>query len=159
MVQQLHAQDTCLYVSRRSYNLQIGNLVNLIINRGHSICQVEVSALGRSLVKHKKCLKVFEIIIVIITVIIIFLHRLDKLTCYGTDALSLFSRASKISSSSRFVVELVFRKSGVVHYFKIVDPVCLCLNLTYCIPEISSSFLITSPVILSSLVYPSTLIF
>jgi len=28
-----------------------------------------------------------------------------------------------ISSSSRFVVESVFRKSGVVHSFKMVDPV------------------------------------
>jgi hypothetical protein len=40
--------------SRSSYKLQIGNLANLTINRGtrgHSICQVEVSASGRSLVQ------------------------------------------------------------------------------------------------------------
>ena len=52
MVQQLYAQDTCLYVSRRSYKLQIGKLVNLIIivePRVRFICQVEVSASGRSL--------------------------------------------------------------------------------------------------------------
>ena len=50
-MQQLHAQDTCLYVSRRSYKLQIGKLVNLIIivePRVRFICQVEVSASGRS---------------------------------------------------------------------------------------------------------------
>ena len=35
---------------------------------------------------------------------------------------------------------------------------CLCLDLTSCIPEISSSFLITSLLILSSLVYPLTLL-
>jgi len=51
----------------------------------------------------------------------------------------------------------VFRKSGVVHSFKMVDPV-LCLDLTSCIPEISSSFLITLLLILSSLVYPLTLL-
>jgi len=33
MVQQLYAQDTCLYVSRRLYKLQIEKLVNLIVNR------------------------------------------------------------------------------------------------------------------------------
>jgi hypothetical protein len=47
----------------------------------------------------------------------------------------------------------VFRKSGVVHSFKLVDPV-LCLDLKSCIPEIASSFLMTSLRILSSLVYP-----
>ena len=62
-----------------------------------------------------------------------------------------------ISSSSRFVFEGVFRQSGVVHSFKIVDPV-LCLDLTSCIPDISSSLLMTSLLILSSLVYPLTLL-
>ena len=33
---------------------------------------------------------------------------------------------------------------------------CLCLDLTSCIPEIYSSFVITSLLILSSLVYPVT---
>ena len=79
-----------------------------------------------------------------IIIIIIFLHGLGRLTCYGIDALPSFPRASTISSSSRFVAEAVFRESGVVHSFKMADPVCLCLDLTYCIPEISSSFLITS---------------
>ena len=54
MVQQLHAQDMCVYVSRRSYKLETGKLVNVIINIGpreHSICQVEVSASGRSLMQ------------------------------------------------------------------------------------------------------------
>ena len=35
---------------------------------------------------------------------------------------------------------------------------CLCLDLTSCIPEISSSFLMTSLHDLSSLVYPLTLL-
>jgi len=60
--------------------------------------------------------------------IIIFLHGLGRLTCSGIDALPSFPGAS----SSRFVVEGVFRESGVVHSFKAVDPVlfvCLCLYL------------------------------
>ena len=55
--------------------------------------------------------------------IIFFLHGLGRLNCSGIDALPLFPGASTISSSSRFVVEGVFRESGVVHYFKIVDPI------------------------------------
>jgi hypothetical protein len=45
----------------------------------------------------------------------------------------------------------VFREYGVVHSFEMVDPV-LCLDLTSCIPEIFSSFLMASLLILSSLV-------
>jgi len=45
------------------------------------------------------------------------------LTCSGIDALPSFPGASTISSSSRFVVEGVFRESGVVHSLKVVDPV------------------------------------
>jgi len=56
-------------------------------------------------------------------IIIIFLHALGRLTCSVIDALPSFPRASTISSSSRFVVEGVFRKSGAVHSFKMVDPV------------------------------------
>jgi len=56
-------------------------------------------------------------------IIIIFLRRLGRLTCSSIDALPSFPRASTISSSSRFVVEGVFRNSGVVHCFKMVDPV------------------------------------
>jgi len=37
--------------------------------------------------------------------------------------LSSFPGASAVSSSSRFVVEGVFRESSVVHSFKMVDPV------------------------------------
>ena len=58
-----------------------------------------------------------------IIVIIIFLHGLGRLTCSAIDALPSFPGASTISSSSRFVVEGVFRQSGVVHSFKMVDPV------------------------------------
>jgi hypothetical protein len=50
----------------------------------------------------------------------------------------------------------VFRDSGVVHSFKIVHTVS-CLDLRSCIPKISSSFRMTSLLILSSLVYPLTL--
>jgi len=56
-------------------------------------------------------------------IIIIFLNGLSRLTCSGIDALPLFPRVSTVSSSSRFVVEGVFRESGVAHSFKVVDPV------------------------------------
>jgi len=55
--------------------------------------------------------------------LIIFLPGLGRLTCSGIDALPSFPGATTIYSSSRFVVESVFRKSGVVHSFKIVDQV------------------------------------
>ena len=60
---------------------------------------------------------------ILIIIIIIFLHGWGRLTCYGIDALPSFPGASTISSSSRFVFEGVFRESGVVHSFKVVDPV------------------------------------
>ena len=56
-------------------------------------------------------------------IIIIFLHGLGRLTCSGIDALPSFPAAPTISSTSSFVVEGVFRKSGVVHSFEMVDPV------------------------------------
>ena len=56
-------------------------------------------------------------------IIIIFLHGLDRLTCSGIDALPSFPGASAIASSSRCVVEGVFRQSGVLRSFKVVDPV------------------------------------
>jgi hypothetical protein len=46
--------------------------------------------------------------------IIIFLRGLGRLTCSGIEAFPLFPGASMISSSSSFVVEGMFRKSGVV---------------------------------------------
>ena len=55
-------------------------------------------------------------------VIIILLHGLGLLNCSGIDALPSFPGASTVSSSSRFVAEGVFRESGVVHSFKVVDP-------------------------------------
>ena len=66
-------------------------------------------------------------IIIIIIVVVIFLHGLGRLTCSGIDALSSFPGASTISSSSRFVVEGMFRKSGVVHSFEMIDPVLFVL--------------------------------
>jgi len=56
-------------------------------------------------------------------VIIIFLHRLGRLTCSGIDALSSFPGAPTISSCSEFVVEGVFRQSVVIHFLKVVDPI------------------------------------
>ena len=41
----------------------------------------------------------------------------------GIDALPSFPGASTVSSSPGFVVEGVFRQSGVVHSFEVVDPV------------------------------------
>jgi len=64
-----------------------------------------------------------QIIIIIIIIIIIFLLGLGRLTCSGIDALPSFPGASTISSSSRFVIEGLFRESRVVHSFKVVDPV------------------------------------
>jgi len=67
-------------------------------------------------------------IIIIIIIIIIFLHGLGRLTCSGIDALPSFPAASTISSSSRFVVEGVFRQSVVIHSFKVVDPVLFVIG-------------------------------
>ena len=60
-----------------------------------------------------------------IIIIIFFLHGLGRLTCSGIDAFPSFPVASTISSSSMFVVEGVFRESGFVQSFNIVDPVLL----------------------------------
>jgi len=57
------------------------------------------------------------------TIIIIFLLGLGRLTYSGIAALPSFPGASTVSSSSRFVVEGVFRESGVVRSIKVVDPV------------------------------------
>jgi hypothetical protein len=52
----------------------------------------------------------------------------------------------------------MLRKSGVVHSFEVVDPVLFVFGSHVCIPDIFSSFLMTSLHILSSLVYPLTLL-
>jgi len=78
-------------------------------------------------------------------IIIILLHALGRLTCSGIDALPLFPGASTISSSSRFVVDGVFRQSGVVRSFKVVDTVFnkqrdfWSLSSEYCIITWSSA--------------------
>jgi len=72
---------------------------------------------------HTRYTTIIGKVITIIIIIIIFLHGLGRLTCSGIDALPSFPRASTISSSSRFVVEGVFRKSGGVCSFKMVDTV------------------------------------
>jgi len=64
----------------------------------------------------------FIIIIITITIIIIFLHGLGRSNCFDIDALPSFPGASTVSSSSRSVVDGVFRQSGFVHSFKVVDP-------------------------------------
>ena len=58
-----------------------------------------------------------------IIIIIFLLHGLGRFTSSGIDAFPSFPRVSTISSSSRFVVEGVFRQSGVVRSLKMVDPV------------------------------------
>ena len=88
--------------------------------------------------------EVVEIIIIIIIIIIFFfffflllllllllLHGLGRLICSGIDAFPSFPGASTISWSSRFVVEGVFRKSGVVHSFQVVDPVLFVFGYTW----------------------------
>ena len=60
---------------------------------------------------------------IIIIIIIIIFHGLSHLNSSGIDASPSFPGASTISSSSRFVVEGVFRMSGVIHSFKMVDSV------------------------------------
>ena len=72
-----------------------------------------------------------KFIIIIVIIIIIFLHGLGRLICSGIDALPSFPGASTISSSSRFVVEGVFRESGVVHSFKVIDPVLFVFQHKY----------------------------
>jgi len=62
--------------------------------------------------------------------IIIFLHGLGCLTCSSIDALPSFSGATTVSSSSRFVVEGVFRVSSVVHSLKAVDAVLFVFDST-----------------------------
>ena len=100
------------------------NLPNLVTNKHHTWQMA--NTLPAPTVQN-----VLEVII-----IIIFLHGLGRLTCSGIDALPSFPRASTVSSSSRFVVEGVFRESGVVHSFKVVDPVLFVfeshvLEITY----------------------------
>jgi hypothetical protein len=56
-------------------------------------------------------------------IIIIFPHGLGHLTCSGIDELPLFLGTSAIPSSLGFVGEGMFWESGVVHSFKVVDPV------------------------------------
>jgi hypothetical protein len=63
-----------------------------------------------------------------ILIIIIFLYGLVQLTCYGIDALPLFPGASTISSSSRLVVEGMFRESSVIHSFKVVNSMLFVLG-------------------------------
>ena len=58
-----------------------------------------------------------------IIIFFFFLRGLGRLTCSGIDALPLFPGASAIPSSLGFVGEGVFRQSGVVRSFEVVDPV------------------------------------
>jgi hypothetical protein len=67
--------------------------------------------------------KFVSLLPVILFIIIFFLQGLGRLTCSGIDASPSFPGTSTVSSSSRFVVEGVFRESGVAHSFKVVDPV------------------------------------
>jgi hypothetical protein len=89
---------------------------------------------------------------------IIILHWLGRLTCSGIDALPSFPGASTISSPSRFVIEDVFWKSDVVHSFARVDPVLFVYGSHVLYSRDLDSFLMTSLLILSSLVYALTLL-
>jgi hypothetical protein len=71
------------------------------------------------------------IIIIIIIIIIIFFHGLGHLNSSGIDALQSFPGTPTISSSSRLVVEGVFRESGVVHSFKMFDPILFVFGAHY----------------------------
>ena len=80
----------------------------------------------QALRRHKRVLIAFyyrAVLTYIKFIIIIFFHGLVRLTCFGIDVLTSFPGAYTISSSSRFVVEAVFRQSGVVRSFKVGDPV------------------------------------
>ena len=61
--------------------------------------------------------------IILYVIIIIIIHGLGRSTCSDIDELPSFPGASTISSSPGFVVEGVLRQSGVVHSFKVVDPI------------------------------------
>jgi hypothetical protein len=81
----------------------------------------------------KNRIKVFCVLlfIIIIIIVIILHHGLGRLTYFGIDTLPSFPGASTISSPSRFVVEGVFRNSGVVHSSEVVDPVLFVFG-SYC---------------------------
>jgi len=98
-----------LYIKRPKIHFDFMDVISL-----HSGYQQHVSATH---------VDIFSVVRTRIQIIIIFLHGLGRLTCSGIDALPSFSGVSTVSSSSRFVVEGVFRESGVVHSFKVVDPV------------------------------------
>ena len=61
------------------------------------------------------------LLLLLLLLLLLFIFFL--LTFCGIDALPSFPGASTISSFSRFVVEGVFGKSGVVRSFEMVDPV------------------------------------
>jgi hypothetical protein len=71
--------------------------------------------------------------LLIIIIIIIFLHGLGRLTCSGIDALPSFSGAS-----SRFVVEGMFWKSGVVHSFNVQGRVSLLMSTLIFLGRVTS---------------------
>ena len=85
-------------------------------------------------------------------IIIIFLHGLCRLTCPGIDELPSFPGAFAIPSSPAFVGLVLSILSRWLIQF------CLYLSLKSCIPEISSSFVMSSLLTLSSLVYPVALL-
>ena len=96
----------------------------------------------------------------IFIIIIIILHGLGRLNCSGIDALPSFPGASMISPSSRFVLQggVCFGSLLLSILSRWLIQFCLYLAVTSCIPEISRSFLMTSFLILSSLVYPLILL-
>jgi hypothetical protein len=67
----------------------------------------------------------------LIVVFIIFLHGLGRLTCSGIDALPSLLGDSTISSSSKLVVEGVFRESSVIHSFKMINPILFVFDADF----------------------------
>ena len=100
----------------------------------------------------------FDDVNIIIIIINIFLHGLGRLTCSGIDALPSFPGRPTVSSYSRFLVEGVFRQSGVVHSFKVVDPVLFVLESHVFYSRDLQFFPYDIAFILSSLVYAVTLL-
>ena len=80
------------------------------------------------------------------------------MTCSGIDALPSFPGTSTISSSSGFVVEGVFRQSGVVHSLKAVNRILFVFGSYILYSRDLWFFLMISLLILSILVYPVTLL-
>jgi len=107
--------------------------------------------------KKSKTIKI-DTILNFIIFIIFFLYGLGLLTCSGIDALPSFSGASASLLPRVLYVRVCFGSLVLSIFSRWLIQFCLYFSLTSCIPEISSSCLMSSLLILSSLVYPVTLL-